>query len=337
MAIVAPFAPAVTFRVDDASQVGEARRAALAVADSLGFPETRRAAVAVVVTELAGNLAKHARDGQLVLAPRAGDAAALEILAVDRGPGMADPDACLADGYSTAGTPGTGLGAARRMADAFDLDSRPGVGTVIVARCHAKAARQARACVGGLGVPIAGERHCGDTWMAAEDEHRFVACVVDGLGHGELAERAALAAVEVLSRGHDLAPAVLLRRMHDALRATRGAAVLVVAVDRERRSARSAGVGNVAGTIIAGGETRSIVSHAGIVGHQMARVQEFEHEWPPGAVLVLASDGLRTQWRADAYPGLARRDPSLLAAALWRDHTRGRDDATVLVVREADA
>lgn len=335
MTLLVPGATAQSFALVDASQVGEARRAALAAADALGFSETRSAAVGVVVTELAGNLAKHAREGQLLLVPVGGNAPTLEVLAVDRGPGMADAERCLADGYSTAGTPGTGLGAARRMADEFAIDSHPGVGTVIVARCRERVTPPAtRVRVGALAVPVAGERECGDAWMAHVGDDRVVACVVDGLGHGPLAARAAREAQQLFERATELSPVALVQRMHDALRPTRGAAVLVVEVDRVRRAVRSSGVGNVTGAVIAGGQMKSIVSHSGIVGHQVSRIQEFEHAWPDGAVLVLASDGLRSQWRLDDVPGLARLDPAVVAATLWRDHARGRDDATVLVLRE---
>lgn len=337
MSLVVPRATAQSFRVDDASQVGEARRAALAAADALGLSEERRAAAGVIATELAGNLAKHAREGRLLLVPVSSDAPALEVLAIDRGPGMADAERCLADGFSTAGTPGTGLGAARRMADEFALDSHVGVGTIIVARVRERTPPAATVRIGALALPVVGEHECGDGWMARVDAHRVVACVVDGLGHGPLAAIAAREALAVFERIGDLAPAAIVTRMHEGLRATRGAAVLVVELDRARRVARSAGVGNIAGTIVSGAQTRSIVSHSGIVGHQMVRVQEFEHAWPDDAVLVLASDGVRTQWRAEAYAGLLRQDPLLLAAAVWRDHARGRDDATVLVVREEGA
>jgi hypothetical protein len=76
-----------------------------------------------------------------------------------------------------------------------------------------------------------------------------------------------------------------------------------------------------------------MVSHNGIVGHQMPRVREFEYPCPPDALVILTSDGLQTRWRLDAYPGLEAAHPALVAATLWRDHTRGRDDATALVLR----
>jgi len=97
--------------VTEPSQVGEARRAAVALANLLGFDETEIAKVALVVTETASNLVKHAAGGIVLLTPiESGGVVGVEVLALDRGPGVADLAACLRDGFSTAGTPGTGLG-----------------------------------------------------------------------------------------------------------------------------------------------------------------------------------------------------------------------------------
>jgi hypothetical protein len=71
----------------------------------------------------------------------------------------------------------------------------------------------------------------------------------------------------------------------------------------------------------------------GTVGQGTLRVREFDYAWSPGSVLVMASDGLGTRWSLDDYPGLAARHPALVAAVLYRDHARGRDDVTVLAVR----
>jgi hypothetical protein len=63
-------------------------------------------------------------------------------------------------------------------------------------------------------------------------------------------------------------------------------------------------------------------------------LREFAYDWPAQGVLVLHSDGLQTRWSLDDYPGLALRDPSLVAGVLYRDWARGRDDVTVLAARE---
>jgi hypothetical protein len=62
------------------------------------------------------------------------------------------------------------------------------------------------------------------------------------------------------------------------------------------------------------------------------KFQEFEYPWSADAVLVMHSDGLQTRWDLAKYPGLLRRHPAVIAAVLYRDFRRGRDDATVVVL-----
>jgi anti-sigma regulatory factor (Ser/Thr protein kinase) len=341
--------------VEESSQVGAARRAAAALAESLGFDETAQGRAALVATEVASNLVKHARGGVLfVQASRAAGAGevppAVELIAVDRGPGMADPTAALRDGYSTSGTSGAGLGAIRRIADYFEMDSHPGHGTVVLAHVAARPSVPAhvppvddgrlRVDVGAVCVPIAGEHECGDAWAAFDDDGALAVLLADGLGHGEAAAVAAEAATRTFvastTRG-EVDPRRLLDAVHGALRGTRGAAVSLATIDRRESTVRFVGIGNVAGVIVPVDEptaTRSLVALSGIVGHQMRTLQEFVYPLPAaGALLILASDGVRPMWRFEQYPGLARRHPAIVAATLWRDHARGRDDASVVVTR----
>jgi hypothetical protein len=155
--------------------------------------------------------------------------------------------------------------------------------------------------------------------------------VVDGLGHGPLAADAAREAVRVFREQTATDLPEVVRRIHAALRSTRGAAVAVAEAGLAEGVVRFVGVGNIAGTVFADGASRSLVSHNGTAGLEARRIQEFADPFPRGALLVLHSDGLATQWRLERYPGLAGRDPALVAGVLYRDFRRGRDDLTVLV------
>src|SRR4051794_20325713 len=104
--------------VADETQVGEARRAVATASHRIGLGEAAGGAAAVVVTEAASNIVKHAGHGEILVRSVG---AGLEILALDRGPGVNDLATSLRDGYSTVGTAGTGLGAIRRMASFFDI------------------------------------------------------------------------------------------------------------------------------------------------------------------------------------------------------------------------
>jgi hypothetical protein len=186
-----------------------------------------------------------------------------------------------------------------------------------------------------VNVPIAGESVCGDAWAVEHDEGRVYCLVADGLGHGPLAAEAAVAAVRSFRKQPRTDPADILQTAHRALAGTRGAAVAVAEVDAPGGRLRYAGVGNISGCLLSAGSCRSLVSHNGTLGHEARRFQTFDYPFPKGATLVMHSDGLGSRWSLAPYPGLAGRDPALLAGVLYRDFRRGRDDVTVLVARVA--
>jgi anti-sigma regulatory factor (Ser/Thr protein kinase) len=349
----------IRIAVEDPSQAGNVRRLTAALARSAGFDETDGGRVGIVATELATNLAKHATVAPELLAWRseAADPPAIELLALDRGPGGDRAADWIRDGYTTYGSPGTGLGAVSRVADTFELQSAAGVGTAILARVEAGgpghgtgAARTPGARrptdagaapgtgrpsvrVGGVSVPLEGEAANGDAWAVRRLGPTTVILVADGLGHGELAAEASAAAV-ALFRADPLDDlAALLARMDAALRPTRGAAVALAALDPAAGTIQWASVGNVRGVLIGPDRVRGLVSQNGTVGARGPRPRVVAETIEAGVTLVVHTDGARAHWQLDAYAGLARRDPSLIAGVLYRDHRRGRDDVTIVVAR----
>jgi hypothetical protein len=180
---------------------------------------------------------------------------------------------------------------------------------------------------------MGGEEACGDGWAVTCDLDGATLLGVDGLGHGPEAAKAARAAVEALEHRPSDAPSEVLHTAHQGLRITRGAALSVARIDYSSGCVRFAGIGNVSGVVHDGESRRALVSHNGIVGANMRKVQEFTVECPPGALVILHSDGVQTQWNLNDYPGLHARAPALVAGILMRDFIRGRDDAMVLVCR----
>ena len=332
--------PSLTLPIAEPTQAGDARRAAIGLAEDAGFDETSRGRVALVVTELATNIVKHAGTGTLLLRSMTWDSrTAIEVLALDRGPGM-DVQRSLRDGFSTAGSAGTGLGAVERLSTTFDVCSIRGVGTVIAAtvtngRAIPAASSRARFDVGVVRVPMPREEVCGDGWAVHESDDVLTVAVVDGLGHGALAFAAAKAAVEAFEGTRGFPPGRVIETIHAALRPTRGAAVAAAAVDRRRRVVTFAGVGNVVGTVVGDVHDRQMVSHPGIAGHEARRIAEFTYPWPEHGVLVVATDGLITHWDLRRYPGLIASAAAVIAGVLYRDFARGRDDVTVVVAKES--
>jgi anti-sigma regulatory factor (Ser/Thr protein kinase) len=319
--------------VEEPSQVAQARRTGAALAGALGLDEDRRGRVSLVVTESGTNLLRHAGGGQILLRAVNG-APAVEMLALDRGPGMSHVARCMEDGYSTAGGAGTGLGAVRRLSTLFDLYTRQGRGTAILSRIGALPPRR-RMIVEGVCVPARGEEVCGDAWDEEPRPDGVAVLVVDGLGHGPAAAAAAEAAVVAFRQARGEAPARRLEVVHAAMRGTRGGAAGIADVDLSACRVRFAGIGNVGAVVVDGDAPRFLMSHAGTLGHTVRRIAEVSVPWPARGLLLMYSDGLATPREFGGYPGLAERHPSLVAGVLWRDLARGRDDVTVVVAKEA--
>jgi anti-sigma regulatory factor (Ser/Thr protein kinase) len=322
------------FPIEDSSHVSAARRGTLSLAARAGFDETRAGQAAIVVTELSTNILKHATRGEILVTECfAGGEGGIEILALDSGAGLGRVDLKITDGHSTSGSLGQGLGAVSRLSDSFDVFSAPNKGSVVMTRLWEKRKehRGADLVVAGMSTAVAGEEISGDDWTADVGRHRASVVVVDGLGHGLLAADASSAALREFARDPQRSPAVMLEDVHHALRPTRGAAVGIARLDLDQDLLLFAGLGNISGTIVAGTTRRALVSHNGIAGHAARHFQEFSYPLPKDAVLVLHSDGIGSQWNPADYAGLWVRDPSLIAGVLYRDFTRRRDDATVVV------
>jgi len=176
----------------------------------------------------------------------------------------------------------------------------------------------------------------------------------DGLGHGPLAAAAAAAALAAVlgepatgpatamgpatgsasasgpASGSASEPVALLERAHRRMSGTRGGAVAVVQVSGQL--ARFAGLGNVAAFILSAGSRKSMLSVPGIAGYQARAFRQFEYEVPPGAAVILHSDGISSRWEVAAVPGVETKDPLLIAAVLLAEAGIHRDDAGVVVL-----
>ena len=322
--------------ISDKSGVAEARRSVAELAAWADLDEETAGELALAVTEAGSNIFKHARGGAVVARIlERGEARGVEVIAIDKGPGMANIAASMRDGHSTAGTPGGGLGALRRMTSGLEVWSRPGAGTLMRFEIWPKAAAAAapELVAGVITQEKAGEPVCGDGWTVVQGRGRLVVFVVDGLGHGPDAAKASRAAIDAVEKNAQREAPDIIDAVHNALRSTRGAAGAVALLQPESELCVFCGIGNISASIRSPGSNRSMVSHNGTLGHQVRKIQEFQYPFPKGSLLVMHSDGIATQWDLAAYPGIESRHPALVSAALYRDFNRGRDDLTVLTLR----
>lgn len=323
--------------VNDQSGVAEARRAATDLAQRVGFNETDAGKLALVATELSTNLIKHGSGGEILVGTyEDNESQGIEILALDKGRGMINVAACLEDGYSSAGTGGRGLGAVIRQSHFVDIGSWPGVGTAVLARVapgNPVAGKPPTVPTwGGVSIPMPGQDVCGDAWSVSNTGNVRTLLVADGLGHGPEAAEASVEAVRLFHRYNGHAVANLIDYVHGGLRSTRGAAVSIARFDPATKNINFAGIGNVAGVIITSADTKRMVSMPGTAGFNTRKIRAFDYPFERG-LIILHSDGLASSWTIERYPNLAALHPSLIAAILYRDLTRHRDDATVLVAK----
>ena len=325
--------------VDEETQIGAARRAAVTLGHAQGLDTATLGRLAIVVTEAATNMLRHAKHGMVVLRAL-GATAGVEVLALDQGPGIRDVGRAMRDGYSTSGTAGQGLGGIRRLASRFGIYSQPEKGTALFARVTGeplpRKGQLPRQTVddrlGVICLPVRGEVVCGDAWRLDPARGGLVALVVDGLGHGAAAHAVSVRAVASFARTQSLPAIDALVAMDAALRGSRGAAVSIATLDEEGACVSFAGVGNVDARVANGERIEHFTPQNGIVGHAMPTVRGSVVPWPVDGRLIMHSDGISSRWRLEAYPGLATAHPALIAGVLFRDFRREREDATVLVL-----
>ncbi|HEY7496725.1 MAG TPA: ATP-binding SpoIIE family protein phosphatase [Candidatus Tectomicrobia bacterium] len=329
-----------TLRVSQMSDVNTAGQLAQAMALALGFNETASAEVAIATSELASNLVKHARGGTLTLTPLTEEKrVGLHIESQDRGPGIADIEQALTDGFSTAGSLGNGLGAVNRLMDTCEITSQPGTesGTRIV--CQRWLRADGHPFVPGpLTFGAATRPHPrmtvnGDAFVIKQWHAGALVGVIDGLGHGPFAHHAAQAARQYVESHFDQPLRAIFQGVDRTCRATRGVVMALARFDRTGTQLSFASIGNVETRVFGSPESLPLIVRRGIVGGNAPTPVSTEHRWVPGNILVLLSDGVTTHWRWKDVAHLATVSATVMAQQLLRRFAKDTDDATVVVVK----
>lgn len=315
------------------------KRSARELAAQIGFHNGEEEELLLVVSELASNLIKHSQGGRLTLTPvEAAERRGLEIESTDQGPGISDPEAALQDGFSTAGSLGYGLGTINRLTDEMEITSAPGAGTRVTClrwvRVRTHVPSGIRLDVGVATRARGGLIDNGDAFVVKQWENHALGGIIDGLGHGPHAARAACAARNYIETHFDQPLESILRGTDRACRSTRGAVVGLVKIDFQT-SLTFIGVGNVEARIFSKDRVTATVSQRGIVGGNMPTPKTAEYKWGPDHVLVMHSDGIKAHWHPSEFPGIERDEARLLARRLMLTLGSPEDDATVLVMKSS--
>ena len=273
-----------TVTIDDPSRIAEVRRAAVLLGQTMGLSPELIAQASLVTSELCTNILKYAERGEIWLSSLTanGTAYGIDIVALDRGPGIANFDAAVKDGFSTGGSLGIGLGTMRRAAALFDIYTVPGLGTAVLLRLlDKKVAPPAddRFVLASRMTPIRGEIVSGDSWSCLRFDDSLAVAVVDGLGHGPKAAEAAHAAIESFHRSvRKVGPAQAIEVAHQALLSTRGAVMAVACIDAPAQTLRFAGLGNISAVLYAPG--KPCVSDRQTARWAMACARRVSVRWP---------------------------------------------------------
>ncbi len=159
---------------------------------------------------------------------------------------------------------------------------------------------------------LPGEDESGDRHLVCRSGKGILIAALDGIGHGEGAANAAEGAISILKENADEPVISLVELCHEKLRSTRGVVMSLAFIDLEHGLMTWLGVGNVQGALMR-------------AGAQKGSIQE---------VLLLrggvATDGIRVEFVEELS---SREAPQRAADKILKQHSRGNDDALVLVVR----
>lgn len=314
------------------SHVDMVGRLAHGAALRLGGGAEHAEAAATAAAELAANIVKHTPGGEILLGEfREGSNCVLDLHALDKGSGISNVAACLRG----SGTALTGLGAVKRIAERFQIHTRPAQGTVVWARCAIQGCLVGDGFdYGGVSVAVGGEEMCGDGWDIRESPEGLRVILTDGLGHGPRAAVASGKALSIFQRHLRMELPECLKAIHLGLAETRGAAATLASLNRESGKVTVAGVGNVLARILARQAAKSFAGDSGTLGAAVRKITELKYNWDKESVLVLHSDGISSRWDCSKYPGLEAAHPGLIAGVLYRDFRHRHDDSTVVVIRQ---
>lgn len=320
------------------TDIARASEAARRIALKTGFPRDEADEIALAVMELATNLVRHAHGGAIQIHPLESPAG-VEVISNDAGPGIADVERALTDGYSTSGSLGNGLGAVNRVMDSLEFSSAPGGGLRVVCRRSVRPKRRIGKSQIECGA-AARSYHMlpenGDAIVLRQWDDCALAGIIDGLGHGPHAQHAAQSARHYIEQHFDQPLEALFRGADRACRATRGVVMQLARFEFQRERFLLAGIGNTVSHLVGCQGPFRPALRRGIIGatHTPPPVAT-EHFWRRGCVLIMHSDGVSSQWQADEPEQLQRESAALSARRLLQRYGSPNDDASVLVIKHA--
>lgn len=342
------------FEISNDWDIGKVRRYIAEKSKETGFSSIEIGEISIVVNELCSNLIKHhSVEGKIIFKRlEMNGRVGIEIIAEDKGPGILNVDEVIKDGISTKGTMGGGLGATKRLMDSFELYSRTntnlgkyigyghfvennGIGTILITQKWLKngldiGKKEVKISV--MSRPYMGCKVNGDVYYIKEFNNKVILALIDGLGHGIEANKAAIRAKELLEENNYKPLKELLYSIDNGMKNTRGAVIGVCIIDKETKIFQYGSIGNVQLRYILNNKTKKFIATNGTLGVSLnTRVNVQQSSYENGGIIAMNTDGISNKWEYDEYLDIPLHNPAVLSNMIFRDFARDNDDATVLV------
>src|ERR671935_134225 len=336
--------PEGAVRISSEGDLVTARKMVRDVAVTMDFGVTDVTRIVTAASELTRNVFRYAGSGVMYWRKvNTGEHVGIELTFVDSGPGIPDVEQAMEMGYTTSGGVGLGLPGVNRLMDQFDITSQRGAGArtaIVCTRWRRLDAPALTPCPLEFGMatrPYPTMPVNGDTFVIKRWSASALVSVIDGLGHGQYAHRAAQAARQYVETHVEQPLEAIFRGVGRACRATRGVVMALARFDFGGHGIRFsfASVGNIEARVFGGPDRQQFIVRRGIVGGNAPNPRVTEHRWEPGTVMVLHSDGVTRHWGLADFPDLASESATMMAQRLLRALAKEHDDATVVVVRDA--
>ncbi|PJJ79675.1 SpoIIE family protein phosphatase [Mucilaginibacter auburnensis] len=329
-----------SFNASDRSYYAILKKEIHAIAVQAGIADKKLNELDIIVAEMTSNLHKYAMGGELLVAyfDKPGEEY-IELISIDNGPGIAELQKALVDGYSTANSMGHGLGSIKRFSDEFDIYSLKGWGTIVLSRIYktkqpSKSRLKTYVQIRPIVIKKPGETTSGDGHYVKATDGMIKLLVADGLGHGPEANLAVNEAVKSFKSCPYNSPADIIRYIHRDIRKTRGIVGTVAIFDMNAKAVRIAGVGNISSRLSGGVNNKTLLAYNGIIGHNIpTTMNDHLMHFADYQQLVLCSDGIKSRWETIKHAGINRCDNTILAAAIYKDFSRQTDDMSVIIAR----
>ena len=342
----------IVIPINEIYHVGFALREISKLAEELGFSEKELSEISTVVSELANNLIEYeAIEGKIICSLiEEGTEKYIQIISEDKGPGIANVETVMEDGYSTNETLGIGLGTIKRLMSDFRITSNINnvknvrnnsnwsqIGTKIITKKYLSQREdtadisQSKIKFGIFSRSKYGEKYNGDNYFLQRFEDKTIAAVIDGLGHGQAASEASTITRSYLVENYKKPLDVIINGLHKRLKSTRGVVISIALIDDKKGVLEFVGIGNVLTRVFNSPTPINPVKFSGSLGYILRNFRVFQYPWVKGNIIIMTSDGISERYDPNRDPNFLKKHPIIIANTILKEYGKAHDDATVLV------